>query len=87
MIPRWLGRLLYAFRGKRPVRLHLVDAPGMQTTPSIDGLLVGRWSGHYVLLVPRVVLDEGQTRALTGTVEVPAERVLFIQVNPLGDPT
>lgn len=84
MIPRWLGRLLYSFRGKRQVRLHLADVPGMATTPSIDGILVGRWAGHYVLLLPKVVLDEGVTRALSGTVEVPADRVLFVQVDPIG---
>lgn len=83
-MPRWLGRTLFALRGKRLVRLHLVDEPGMQTTPSIDGVLVGRWAGHYVLELPKVVRDEDDVIPVTGTVEVPAERVLFVQVNPQG---
>lgn len=84
MIPRWVARLLWAFRGKRPVRLHLADVPGMETMPSLDGILVGRWGGHYVLLTPKVVVAEDVSHAISGTVEVPAERVLFVQVHPGG---
>lgn len=78
-MPRFLSRLVYAVRGKRRVRLQLEDKPGVES-PSIEGLLLGRWSGHYVLLTPRLIQDAGHSIALEGTVEVPAERVLFVQV-------
>lgn len=74
-MPRWLGRLLYALRGKRRVRLHLVDPH-----PTVEGVLVGRWCGHYVLVLPKLLNDEGKTLALEGDLEVPAERVVFVQV-------
>lgn len=77
-MPRLIARALYAMRGKRRVRLQLEDKPGVEA-PTLEGVLVGRWSGHYVLLVPRVLQADGSV-ALEGTVEVPAERVLFVQV-------
>lgn len=78
-MPRWLGRVIYAFRGKRRVRLHLEDRPGVPA-PSIEGIMLGRWCGHYVLIQPKVLHTEDRTIPLEGTVEVPAERVVFVQV-------
>ena len=83
MIPRWVGRIIWAFRGKRRVRLHLVDPPH-GSAPSVEGILQGRWSGHYVVLVPSLIEEVGGKQELDGHLEVPAERVLFIQV--LGAP-
>ena len=74
-MPRWLGRALWAVRGKRRVRLHMVD----RAAKSVEGILQGRWGGHYVLLAPQIV-DGDRTYSLTGHLEVPAERVLFVQV-------
>ena len=74
-MPRFLARIVYALRGKRRVRLHLVD-----DGPTLDGVLVGRWSGHYVLLLPRLVKGPEESVELDGLVEVPAERVVFVQV-------
>lgn len=86
-MPRWLGRLIYAMRGKRRVRIHMermgtATADGL-VSPSeltIEGVLLGRWAGHYVLLLPQMVEAEGETVRLEGEVEIPAERVLFMQV-------
>ncbi len=78
-MPRWLGRVFYAFRGKRSVRLHLVDRPGVPA-PTLEGVLVGRFAGHYVLLVPKLVQSGGAPIELEGVVEVPTEQVLFLQV-------
>lgn len=78
-MPRWIGRLIYAMRGKRRVRLHLEVKPDTPVE-TIEGVLVGRWSGHYVLLLPRVVRGEDTSTSLEGEVEVPAERVVFVQV-------
>lgn len=75
-LPRWFARLVWHFRGKRQVRLQL-SGPGQDAT--LEGILVGRFGGHYVLLVPKVVERQGAV-ALEGHVEVPAERVLFVQV-------
>jgi hypothetical protein len=65
-------------RGKRRVRLYLTAGPGVEST--VEGILVGRWGGHYLLQVPRVIEAEGQTTPLLGHLEVPAERVLFVHV-------
>lgn len=66
-------------RRKRNVRVHLTQAG-----ESVDGIQVGRRpiAGHYLLLVPKVVEDEDRTVSLTGTLEIPARNVLYIQVDP-----
>ena len=74
-MPRFLLRLVWAVRGKRLVRLHLAD-----NQPSVEGILVGRWSGHYVVLAPKILDADQRTFSLTGRLEVPAERVLYVQV-------
>lgn len=78
-MPRWVGRMLYAMRGKRRVRLHLEVKPDTPVE-TIEGVLAGRWAGHYVLLLPKIVRGEGAAISLEGEVEVPAERVVFVQV-------
>lgn len=67
------------FRRKRKVRVHLTVA-----NESIDGIQVGRRpvAGHYLLLVPKVIEDAGQTVSLEGTLEIPSGNVLYIQVDP-----
>ena len=47
---------------------------------TFEGILDGRVDGRYLLLVPKMVVAEGQTVALEGPVEVPVERVVFVQV-------
>lgn len=66
-------------RKKRLARLHLHDAE-----PSFEGILLGRWDGHYHLLHARLVHGPERSVDIDGRVEVPAERVLFCQV--LDDP-
>lgn len=65
-------RLVWKVRGKRAARLHLTDGP------SVEGILAGRWAGHYIMLTPSIV-EEDSVEA-TGHFEVPAERVIFVQV-------
>lgn len=74
-MPRFLMRLLWAVRGKRLVRLHLAD-----NQPSVEGILAGRWGGHYVVLAPKILDAAQRTFSLDGHLEVPAERVLYVQV-------
>jgi hypothetical protein len=64
---------------RRSVRLHL-DGDG--AAQSIEGILVGRWRGAYVLELARVVSAVGRSHALEGYVEVDAKRVAFMQVIP-----
>lgn len=65
---------------RRRVRLHLVDAPGVEL-PSVEGYLVGRRYGHYLVEIPKIVRAEHQTLPLESRlVEIPAERVAFYEV-------
>jgi len=68
-------KLLWRLRGPRLVRLHL---EGNQ--PSVEGLLLGRWGGHYVLREAKIVQGEQASVPVEGSVEVPEGRVLFAQV-------
>lgn len=68
-------RLVWKVRGKRRVRLHLDE-----NQPTVEGILAGRWGGHYVVLAPNILADGDHK--VTGHVEVPAERVVLVQVLP-----
>lgn len=57
------------------VRVHFVD--GVTT---VEGILVGRVGGHYILWNPRVLNAEDEGVPVTGHVEIPESRVLFYQV-------
>ena len=74
-MPAWLMRLAWKARGKRRVRLHLRG-----DDPSVEGILLGRYAGHYVLLTATMLEDEDTSVPLDGTVEVPAGNVVFVQV-------
>lgn len=76
-LPRWLGRLIYFFRGKRKARLHLL-APGVEET--LEGVLVGRWAGHYVVILPKSIASTGASISLEGYLEIPAEKVAYVQI-------
>lgn len=54
--------------------------PGIEGV-TLQGVLVGRWSGHYVLELPKLVAGPDATHSLGGRfVEVPRERVIFFEV-------
>lgn len=80
LLPRWLGRLFYLVRGKRRVRYHLHDGKGGFDGPTIEGLELGCWSGHYVCVLASHVAREDSTIPLQGSVEIARERVSFRQV-------
>jgi hypothetical protein len=74
-------RLLWYARGKRAVRVYLEVREGdTSSDATIEGVLVGRWAGHYVLELAHLLENPTSSHALRGHVEIPAERVLFIQV-------
>lgn len=68
-------------RRKQRVRMHLVDEPNSQL-PSIEGVLVSRRHGEYMLAVPKLVIAAGRdpeeldSRWLT----IPRGRVAFYEV-------
>lgn len=68
---------MFQFTRKRRVRLHFLD-----DAPSIEGIQIGCFGGHYVIEQPELKRGENSTVALSGHVRVPRERVFFVQVNP-----
>jgi hypothetical protein len=65
------------FRRKKLVRVHLKSGPTLQ------GALIGRWLGHYILLSPKYVEGEDRTVPFESQrVEVPTENVHFYEVTP-----
>lgn len=77
-MPSWLLRLVWKMRGKRMVLVHCEDRPGTPVT-TFEGILVGKWGGHYVLLKSKAVTGAADP-VLLETIEIPAERVIFLQV-------
>lgn len=66
-----------AFNMRRRVRVHLVEGP------SIEGYLVTARSGHYILEMPAVMLQEvGAAERLrdASAVEIPRSNVVFLEV-------
>lgn len=79
-MPIWLLRLVWAVRRKRAVRLHF--KPNTGENRSIEGVLLGRWGGHYVLLAAALLeIEDGEIKRVDfdGTLEVPSENVLVVQ--------
>jgi hypothetical protein len=72
-MPEFQGRR--SLRAKRVARLHLKD-----NAPSVEGLLMGRFNGHYILQAPKILETKERTYSLDGWLEVPAEKVLYVQV-------
>lgn len=61
---------------RRLVRLHFADS-----SPSMDGIYVGKEAGHYVLMKAAILSEDGEDPVgLEGETWVPKERVLFMQV-------
>lgn len=80
-MPRWLLRLLYAMRGKRRVRLQCVTPGEKPRDITVEGIEVGVWAGHYVLMRGRVIESEESTVQLDSELlEIPKERVIFREV-------
>ncbi len=77
-MPAWLARFVWRCRGKRRVKLHLEGA-----LPTVEGILLGRIRDHYVIMQPRLHHAAAQGAApaeLVNTLEVPRERVVFVEV-------
>lgn len=74
-MPNWLLRLIWRVRRRRLVRLHLLDVEH-----SLSGVLLGVVGGHYLLAKPKLLETDERTIPLDGIIEVPRERVLYVQV-------
>lgn len=79
-MPRWITRIFYAVRGKRRVRYHLFDGQGAANGPTLEGVELGCWSGHYVIAMPQHIAGADQSIPLQGMVEIARERVIYRQV-------
>lgn len=77
-LPTWMLRMVWKFRRKRAVRVHFRPTTGEDR--SIEGALLGRWGGHYVLAGCHVIAGPDDSLAIEGIAEIPAETVLFLQV-------
>jgi len=68
----------------RRVRLHIVSvqAEGSDGTMTVEGYVTGAQpvAGHYLVDRPKVIQAEGETVSLGSTLEVPAGRVIFVEV-------
>lgn len=61
-------------RRKRFGRLHTIEPH-----PTYEGILLGRWGGHYHLIHCKLLRGEGQSIAMDGHIEVPAENIVCFQ--------
>lgn len=72
------------------VRMHLQGGtiltdggpPVQQSDLTIEGVLAGESRRHYIVWAPKVMAEgaSGEPADLSGHVQIPRERVLFIQV-------
>jgi hypothetical protein len=67
-----------ALRRRKLVRIHL------EKGPSLEGILVGRRGGHYLLERAKLLEQAAATVALEGWVEVPERNVVFVQILATG---
>ncbi len=75
-MPSWFMRVAWKCRGKRRVRLQMLDG-GKHT---VEGIRLGRWSGSYILMQAVMLVEEGRTVSLDGVIEVPVGNVYLVQV-------
>jgi hypothetical protein len=73
-MPAWILRLVWKLRGKRHVRIHLLEP-----RPTFEGILLGVWQGRYVLMKASVLEAEDRTHGIDGVAEIPREHVVFVQ--------
>lgn len=64
-------------RKKKLVRVHFRE---VDSTDSVEGILLGRRAGHYRLANARHISDTEQSRVVDGEALIPKERVLYLQV-------
>lgn len=74
-MPAWVLRIVWRVRGKRRVRLHLVDR-----VESFEGVQIGKWGGCFLLVGAVMLKSESESVTLDGVVEIATSRVLFAQV-------
>ena len=59
---------------RRRVRIHQLDP-----APTVEGILLNSWNGHYRLLKAEIVEGAGRTIELQGEAWIPRERVILIE--------
>lgn len=72
----WLSRIAWAVRGRKNVRIQLV------TGDAIDGVLVRKCAGHYVLRASSFYASKDPERGveMVGETWIPSDRVFILNV-------
>lgn len=68
---------------KRRVRLHLIDPHPQASLPSVEGILLGRRFGEYVIALPSLLVAAGGNAAElrdARELRIPQERIAFYEV-------
>lgn len=63
---------------KRRVRVHFNPIPNIEVS-DFEGVLAGRVDGHYLLLTPKLLESGDQTYSLDNAVEIPCDRVWWLE--------
>jgi hypothetical protein len=88
----WLRPAPIAEPVVRRVRLHVVGVPGEASggdgTITVEGYVTGAQpvAGHYLLDRPKVIQASDETVSLGSSLEVPAGRVIFVEVLTTSEP-
>lgn len=69
-------------RRRRRVRVHLMDPSPSVNLPSVEGLLVSRRGGEYLIAVPQLLVAQGANPAELESryLAIPKDRVAFYEV-------
>ena len=67
---------------KPRVRVHLVEPRGSEPLPSVEGILISRRRGEYLIAVPQLITSaEGNPAVLESRLlAIPRDRVAFYEV-------
>ena len=84
-MPIWVCKLIWRMRGKRRVAIHLERKVEGVDSMTIQGILIFKAAGHYVLELGKLLEPNADGSARTipldaRYIEIPADRVLFLEV-------
>ena len=76
-VKAWLSRIFWKIRGRRVVRVQLLDDRG-----AVDGILIGTVAGHYVLANASFISQKPGSAPveMLGNTWIPKERVILLNV-------
>lgn len=68
--------MIWWLRRKRRVRIHFLE----KDAPTVEGVLVGSWAGHWRLKLPAILETVGRTVPVDDELLVPKGRVFLIEI-------